>query len=348
MKPEWKAFLQDAGAEFDDGVVASFGNPSREREVTLSGNILSDLGHFGLIAAYGDEAGDFLHGQFSNDLRQVDAGHSQLSSYNSAKGRMLAAFRIFQRDDTYYLRMPRDVVESTLKRLRMFVMRAKVTLEDAGEAFARFGYAGPDAAQFLAEAFGPVPEQVDAVVTRGDVTVMRVPGSVPRFEIYGELDAMKTLWNKLDVDAAPVGTPCWRLLDILAGQPNIYAPTLEAFVPQMVNLERIGGVNFKKGCYPGQEVVARMHYLGKPNRRMFLAAVDANGCPAPGDKLHAAAEEQAVGDVVDAVMGTGGECLMLVVVKLKAREAGTIHLGSADGPQLQFRDLPYSLEDEAA
>ena len=232
MKPEWRAFLTDAGAEFDDGRVAHFGNDERERRVVTTGDVICDLSHWGLIAAHGDEAGQFLQGQFSNDLLSLDANTSQMNSYCTPKGRMLANFRVFLRGESYYLRLPRDMVEPVLKRLRMFVLRSRVTLEDADDALVRMGISGPDAAGELEAALGQAgPEAVNGVIHAGEITAIRVSGPHPRFECYGELEPMMQLWQKLNVRCAPVGSGPWALLDILAGIPTVTPATSERSWP---------------------------------------------------------------------------------------------------------------------
>ncbi|MCB1737864.1 MAG: folate-binding protein YgfZ [Gammaproteobacteria bacterium] len=342
MKPEWKDFLSDAGAEFAaDGSVESFGNPNRELQVSPAGEVICDLSHLGLISAHGDDARSFLQGQFSNDIHQVDPTHSQLSAYHTAKGRMLALMRIFQRDQGLYLELPRDLLEDTLKRLRMFVLRSKVTLDDASDAFVRIGLAGPRAEERLHAAVGPFPSDPGKVCQVKGITVLRLSGVKPRFEICGELDDIKRIWDELNVDCAPVGAPVWKLLNILAGVPTLYAVNREAFVAQMANLDRLGGISFTKGCYTGQEIVARMHYLGQLKQRMFAAVVKADA--KPGDELFA--DDQATGKVIDAAPHQEGGHALLGVMRVAAREADDVRLGSADGPRLNFIELPYPLQD---
>lgn len=350
MKPEWKTFLENRGAEFIDGTVVSFGNPVRELRMVTTGDVITDLSHWGLVAVHGEDAQAFLQGQFTNDLREVSESHSQLNAFCSPKGRVLANFRIFRRNSSYYLRMPRAQVDPCLKRLRMFVLRAQVTLEDASDHLVRIGLSGPEVESRLREQFGKAPQQPDDALQVDDLTVVRLRGPQPRFEIYGELDAMKKLWTALDVHAAPVGCQPWALLDVYAGVPVIHPDTSDAFVPQMINLQIIDGVNFKKGCYTGQEVVARMQYLGKLKRRMYRAHIDMSECPPPGTQLFAreSTSGQGAGRVVNAAPAPAGGCELLVVVEIASRESDAIHLSSIDGPPLQFESLPYEFPVETA
>ncbi len=350
MKSDWKAFLQHKGAEVsDDGFVQSFGNEERELRVVTTGEVIADLSHLGLIAVYGEDAAAFLQGQFTGDVRQVDSGHSQLSAYCSPKGRMLANFRIFMRGDRYFLCLPRTLVEGTVKRLRMFVLRAKVTLEDASDSLVRIGFSGPQSESELRAYLGNLPPQVDEAVQAKDLTAIRLPGPHPRFEIHGELEPMKKLWTTLDVHAAPVGRDPWELLDIRAGLPMVYEQTADAFVPQMTNLQVLGGVNFKKGCYTGQEVVARMQYLGKLKRRMYRARVDASEQPQPGDGVFAEGSNgQSTGKVVSARRAPDGGFELLAVLEIARTHDAPLHLGNAGGPVLELLDLPYALPDPAS
>ena len=208
MRAEWKEFLVNAGAELEAERVVSFGNPEREKRITTTGNILCDLSHLGLIRAQGEEAPDFLQAQTSNDVRAVTPNHSQLSAYCNPKGRMLCGFRIFRRGDSFFLRMPRETVEPCLQRLRMFVLRAKVELADADDALVRFGFSGPDAEQELSDSVGEIPQAVDEVAQTEDCTVICIPGPYPRFELYGDLEPMKRLWDRLNVRSGPARHPC--------------------------------------------------------------------------------------------------------------------------------------------
>lgn len=349
MKPEWKNLLENDGAEFaTDGSVASFGNPERERRVTTTGNVFCDLSQYGLIAAYGEDAESFLQGQFSNDMKAVDNSHSQLSSYCNPKGRMIANFRIFKREETYYLCLPQPLIETTLRRLRLYVLRSRVTLDNADTALVRMGLSGPDAPNLLLEVLGCLPpSHIDEAQIVNDISIIRIMGVYPRFEIYGPLDAMRSLWAKLNVQGAPVGTDCWGLLNVLAGLPIIQAENSEAFVPQMANLDLIGGISFKKGCYTGQEIVARMHYLGTLKRRTYLVHIDSKVAENGSEILVTDDEEKAtgVGRLVEAYRHPDGGLVGLAVLQISCVEEGrTLRLKLPKGPKVTIGSLPYSLE----
>lgn len=346
MNSEWQQTLTQMGANIDHDRVCDFGNLQAELMAAEKGDILCDLSHIALIRASGVDSNAFLQGQFSNDVRQVSATRHQLSSYSSPKGRMLSLFRLFQREDAYYLSLPQGQLETTLKRLKMFVLRSQVTLEDASEQLIRFGLSGPNAEQQLREHLGTAPAQDDDSLTTKEITVLRLAGPHPRFELHGPLSAMQNLWHALSPHAQKVGADCWELLDIQAGLPTVYPETIEAFVPQMVNLQLVNGVSFKKGCYTGQEIVARMQYLGKLKRRMYRGHVMTSHQPAPGDELTSpqSASGQGAGKVVRAAPSPEGGYELLCVIEIVAAESGEIYLASEDSARLQLLPLPYRFE----
>lgn len=342
MNTTWQSFLQQANANIVNDRVIDFGHPADELNNSQQ-TIIADLSHYGLLQAIGDESADFLQNQLSNDIKLIDETHSQLSSYCSPKGRILASLRIFQFNGAYLLRIPVDTLDATLKRLRMFIMRSQVTLEDVSDELGRFGIAGEQAIRLLDDANVSIPEEVNSVTQHNGFCVIRIPGKQPRFELYGNPETLSDLWQSFSSQAAAVGANVWALLDIEAGIPDIYNTTVEAFVPQMVNLHAINGVSFKKGCYPGQEVVARMQYLGKLKRRMYRAHVQTDSLADAGDSLFSSGSDDSVGKVVQAQPSSAGGIDLLAVLQIAQVEQHSIHLESKEGPQLEFIDLPYEV-----
>lgn len=302
---------------------------------------ITDLSHFGLIRASGGDVRTFLQGQLTNDINKVTPELAQLSSYCSPKGRMLGSFWVFQRGDDLYLQLPADRLPEILRRLRMFVLRAPVTLEDVSGELARFGVTGNCAGEMLPF----VPETDKATATRDDITVIRLPGDRPRFEVVGPVSTLVPLWSSLSAKATQTGPDFWSWMDIRAGVPNVYEDTVEAFVPQMANLQLIGGVSFTKGCYTGQEVVARMQYLGKLKRRMYLAHIADTQRPAPGAEVFSPSSEsgQGAGRIVDAAPAPDGGFDALAVLQISSAKAGDVRLHDAAGPVLELLPMPYDL-----
>ncbi len=341
MNDQWKQFLESRSATIDDQGVRF---PTSEG---LPACALFDLSHLGLIRVSGDDAEGFLQGQLTNDVREATDHHWQLSGYCTAKGRLLAAFLLFRRDGAYYLQTPRERVQPVIDRLRMFVLMSKVTIEDASDTLVRVGLAGDCAPEVLAPLFPRLPAATGDAASADGVTALRLAGDLPRYELIGEPETMSQLWERLAERAEPANPDLWELLEIRAGVPSVRDGTVEAFVPQMLNLELIDGVSFTKGCYTGQEVVARMKYLGKLKRRMYLAHVDC-GEPRPGDEIFSihSASGQGAGRVVDARPAPEGGHDLLAVLEIATREQGDLHLGDADGPKLTFPEQPYPLEQE--
>lgn len=348
MNAEWSAFLKQAGAVLSLDQVASFGNPDRELQQALNDDMCCDLSHRGLIAVRGSDSETFLQGQLTCDVRHVTAEHSLIGAYCTPKGRALACCRIFLHDQTYYLELPRSLVEPTLTRLRKYVMRAKTVLEDASDTLGRMGVAGSQTARLLQQ-LGLITDEAmapDAVQQTNHLAVIHLPGPIPRFELHGPVQELAAVWQALSPTVTPVGAEAWRLLDILAGTPAVYPETVEAFVPQMINLHALDGISFKKGCYTGQEIVARAHYLGKLKRGMVLARVDSPTPPCPGDPLFSsdAHSNQSVGQLADAARHPDGGYAVLAVALMEAANEGGLHLGDASGPPLRLEPLPYDVE----
>jgi folate-binding protein YgfZ len=346
MSPEWRAFLVHAGAVFEDDRVLHYGSPETERRNAANADILVDLSHLAVLRADGADAQNFLQGQFSNDIRLVNNMRTQLSAYCNAKGRMFAILLILQgTDGAYYLQLPAALAEATLKRLRMFILRAKVKLDFADSSIGHIGLSGPNAETLLMNALGNLPTNTYDCITSDDVTVVRLPGPHARFELFAPVTRLASLWQALSAKALPVGAGPWSWLDIMAGTPVILPGTIEEFVPQMANLELVGGVSFTKGCYPGQEIVARMHYLGRLKQRMFRAHVASNQAPQPGNPLYTSdMPDQSAGTVVNAEPAPNGGFDLLAVIQLSSAQHTELHLGSTQGSVLRIADLPYSVQ----
>lgn len=344
MSSDWSEFLRQQGARYSDGWVRDFGNPADERRAARGGNVLVDLSHLSLIRAGGADVKTFLNGQLTNDVALIDAAHSQLSAWCSPKGRMLAVFRVLLRANHYFLQLPALLRDDVIKRLRMYVLRSKVTLENADDTYVRIGVAGPDASSLARTAAGLAPEGDNAVATSDRLIVLRLPGIHPRFEMLAAPAAAPALWNDLRRGTVPAGAEAWVWHDIHAGVPTVLPETSDAFVPQMANLELLGGVSFSKGCYTGQEIVARVHYRGRLKQRMYRAHVEAAHAPPAGAPIYApGARRQSTGTVVVAAASPEDGYDLLAVIHCDAAAAGELHLGNAEGPRLTMEPLPYAV-----
>ncbi len=339
MTSAWQDFLLGRGARIDAGGVNHFGDATAELRAARDGGVVAPLTHLGLLGCSGEDAQAFLHGQLSNDVKQLAPERSEYAAYCSAKGRMLANFLLWQDGGTYYLQLARSLTTAIEKRLAMFILRAKVKLADVTESRPVLGLAGGAAAGALRELFAVLPQEPHHVVhDPGNGTLIALPGS--RFQLIAELESAKRLWGRLASVLTPVGASCWEWLEIKNGIPLITPATQEQFVPQMANMELIGAVNFQKGCYPGQEIVARSQYLGQLKRRMVLAHVAGDIMPQPGDELFGSAPEgEASGMVVNAQAAPDGGYDLLAVIQTAIIAQAALRFKS--GPTLSVQPLPY-------
>lgn len=291
------------------------------------------LSHLGLIRASGEDATSLLQGQLSNDVRLLDAQQGQLSSLNSPKGRMLAVLQLFLHDGLIHLQMDRRVLEDTLRRLRLFILRSRVGLEPS--SLAGLGVYGPAAADWLGRAGLPAPATVLATGHAAGISVIRQPGTPARYALWSEPERLAALPTQM-----PGTLNDWLLQDIANGLPCILPETRDEFVPQMGNLDLLGGISFSKGCYTGQEIVARLHYLGQLKRRLHVCSASAQP-PLPATPLYAAGMAEPAGSVVQAAMREGGASLFSAVLQLRALD-GThpLHLGTPDGPVVNIEWAP--------
>lgn len=341
MNSIWQQHLSNSGAKIENQRVVSFGDPAKELAALQSDTVIIDLSVFGLIQFAGEDTQTFLQGQLTNDVRKVTPANSQYSGYCSPKGRMLASFLLWQNESGYIMQLPAELRESIQKRLTMYVMRSKVKVSDISDESVRLGIAGDKALAVLQKRYGDAPKVAHEIMVFGTDTVINLPGN--RFEVVTTPENAPALWDALRQDCTPMGSDAWEWLEIQAGVPRITAGTQEQFVPQMVNFEAIGGVSFQKGCYPGQEIVARTQYLGKLKRRMYLAHVDA-GLPAAGDELFSQEMDgQATGMIVNAQPSPNGGFDLLAVIQISSADNEAMHLKALDGPILKLRTLPYSL-----
>jgi hypothetical protein len=294
---------------------------------------VAPLPHLGVIRAQGEDAARFLHGQLTQDFALLRGGEARLAAFCTAKGRMQASFIAVPRAaDEILLVCSRDVLPATLKRLSMFVLRSKVKLTDATAECTLAGLAGGSLRALGTSAGAPW------------TFVEAAGGHLVR--LYPADGQPRALWIAAAGTALPAGPALdpqlWAWSEVHSGIATITAPIVEAFVPQMLNYESVGGVNFKKGCYPGQEVVARSQFRGTLKRRAFIIHADAE--LAAGQEVFQAADaEQPVGTIAQAAPAPGGGWDAIASLQLSAVEAGDLHAGSATGAALALLPLPYEL-----
>lgn len=336
----WQDFLSKQGvpAAASTGLESAAAMSSK----LLEHGFITPLNDQGILSVSGLDAINFLQNQLTNDLASLDEHHAQLSGYCAANGRLLATVLLWKSAESILMLLPQSLLASFQKRLQMFVLRAKVQLEDVSPSIVAIGLGIPQ--QHTLELAG-LPAQAFELSASLNGQLIRMPDAVglTRYLWVGPQEHAPELWNKVASQVSIASPTAWHWTQIQAGLPQILEPTREKFVPQMVNFEVIGGVNFRKGCYPGQEIVARSQYLGKLKRRMQLATANAT-MVLPGTEVFSDADPgQPCGMVVNAELGPDGRLACLVEIKLELL-GSNIHLQSLEGPLLEFEALPYSIE----
>ena len=337
---DWNQFLLQAGAQIENEHSMRFGAAETELTALETTAICCPLLQYGLIRFQGEESQAFLQGQLSSDVRALTLNSAQYSSYSTPKGRMQASFLVSRQGDDYLLQIAAELQATVQKRLSMFIMRSKTKASDANAELVQVGVAGPTATALISTLFGAAPIAFE-VQHHANASVIGLEGA--RFQIMASPDAMSLLWPQLlENGAVPAGTAAWQLTEIRAGAPWITAATQEQFVAQMANMELIGGVSFTKGCYPGQEIVARTQYLGKLKRRTYRMHVDSLDVTAGQDVYSPEMNGQASGKIMLAAPAPQGGSEVLVVAQIASLEHG-LHLQDCNGPQLTQLSLPYAL-----
>ncbi len=322
---DWQHQLAASGARFDDhGLVTDFGDRDSEGLAARQTAIVVPLTDLGLISASGLDAATFLNSQLTSNIAAVSPHHAQYSGYCTPKGRLLATMLVFAEADVYRLCLPAELTALIAQRLQKYVLRAKVDLRETTADLAAFGITGPRASEALAEALAPPPERSFGVRRQNGVGIVRLP--VNRYLVICQADQGAATWRRLNQCMRPAGSNWWHLQTIRSGIATVSSATQEAFIPQMLAMDEYGAVNFEKGCYPGQEIVARTRYLGDLKRRLYHARSDQP--LAAGDAV--VADGKTVGTVTDAAVNEQGEWECLAVLQRDALTAD-VNLHSASG-----------------
>jgi len=304
--------------------------------------VVCDLEPLSVLSIAGADAAAFLHGQLSSDVSGLPPDACRHTSFNSPKGRMLANF-VLWRDpggDGFRALIPADIAPSVAKRLSMYVLRSKVTIADVSADTVRCGVGGPAGADALRASLGVVPAPFE-LRTAGTATLLGLPG--PRYVVLAPAAAANAARASLLRHAAAAPYEVWQWLTIRAVVPVVTAATQDAFVAQTANWEVLGGVDFRKGCYTGQEIIARTQHLGRLKERAFPFHAERAGA-VPGERLFSAVfGEQPCGTVVNAAAAPGGGCDLLAVLQIAAAEQGDVRLGAPDGPVLAPLPMPYAI-----
>jgi folate-binding protein YgfZ len=320
---DWNNIVSlDAGVAPPD-----FGDPQREFEAARSAAAVTPVMHFDLLRFHGGDAKSFLQGQLTCDLDQVTSDQAQFGGYCTPKGRLLANFMLLSTPQGYLMHTPADVSASVTDRLRKFVLRCDVKIERE-RSLRALGLAGPEASALLQQELGAPPRRRLAIGHHARASMVRLPGE--NFLVVAASTEMAALWESLAKHAVPAGAQCWNWVQIQAGVPWITAATQDQFLPQMIGLDTIGGVSFDKGCYTGQEIVARTHYLGEVKRKLRLGRT--RGSVRAGDALLTAGQQ--CGTVLNAASIPGDGWALLAVVSEQADAQSRVQIASGEPVEL--------------
>ena len=325
----------------------AFGGPRHQLDAIGGGPVLSRLDTLGRMRVDGPDAVSFLQTQLTNDVADLGATALQLNGYCTAKGRMLATFHQWRDGDDVMLQLPAEILAPVMKRLSMFVLRSKAKVIDASAQHAAYGLIGSGATRLLQSAGIEAPEAPWSMTRADGLRIARMPAAPAVAERYLVV-ADTGIDPSSRLGLANAAEAVWWWSEVAAAVPTVFAATQERFVPQMINFEVLGGVSFKKGCYPGQEIVARSQYLGKLKRRMHPGHADVAEPPAAGSDVYHSAQTEPVGTVVMSAMAPGGGVDLLFELPVDRLGTGELHLGGAGATRIDVRPLPYALFDPTA
>jgi folate-binding protein YgfZ len=294
--------------------------------------MLIDLSHTGLIQVAGHDAKKLLQGQLTCNLDEISAEQSRLGAHCNPQGRMLSFFRIFYFQDAYFLQVSAETLPDAMAALQKYAMFFKAKLSDAGQ-LRRISYQGLALGKHIAE----LPQKTNAITQADDMLIIKLPGE-NHYEIIGDAAQLKKITDSLAAETAPDSLNTWKAIHIAAGIPNLYAATIGKLLPHEINLQSIHAVSFDKGCYTGQEIVARMHYRGQLKKRMYRARVKTALLPKPGNDIYA---DTACGMIVDSCRENDEYNQILVIANQADTESRQLFLDPAKIHPLEFLTLPY-------
>ena len=349
MNSTWQDFLTQQGAQLDTlGRVETFGEPELERVLVKHGPVMTSLASEALIRVSGEDAKSFLQAQLTNDIEEVSNKQAQLSAWCDPKGQVLALFYVFMYERNYYLLFDATLKEAILKRLKMFVLRSKVELTDCSDELVILGYGGDfgdlDVQRALdlklKETWGCAMVPAEGL---RNIKAIKIPGPYHRYLMVGPVDQMMQAWDKLMVNADKTNQRDWHLMDIAAGLPVVNDAISGRFIAQMLNLDKLNAINFKKGCFPGQEIIARMHFRATVPKRMLKVHVQGVLTSEPGETINVFDESgkriefETIYFRPDPIEGTVG----LAVANLKTLQNAQGNLKTEQDLTLTIEPLPY-------
>ncbi|HSR61775.1 MAG TPA: folate-binding protein [Gammaproteobacteria bacterium] len=309
--------------------------------MSRSSNLFFDLSHFAMLEASGDDAADFLQNQLTCDINKLPPDEWCFCGWCLPNGRTICTFILFRRDDRFYFILPAMLKDKIMKRLGMYILRAEVTLKDVSEDFALLGLSGESIESTLKVSNITFDNNGYSVHTNADLSVLGLWNSTPRCIVICPIDRLSTLSKRIRIAFEEGDRSTWSLLDIEAGIPWITEAISEAFIPQMLNLDRMQGLSFQKGCYPGQEVISRLYFRGELKRRLYLGQGEGSITPGAGDQLEVTDSGKLAGDIVDAERHPDGGFRFLAVTQIDAAEKHSLRLRGGENNPVSLQPLHY-------
>lgn len=352
MNEIWQTYLQDQGAVFSGQYhIDTFGAPEVEHHLVKHGPVMSSLQHYGLIRIGGEEASSFLQSQLTQDVRLITPTQAKLAGCCDPQGQVLGLGVLFLYHSAYYWMVSRDTVQPLLAHLKKFVFRSKVELEDFSDLLPKFGYAGAHATQDLliltnTSLTGSYTQTQLTDPSFDSVLVISLPTANPCYLFVAPIDQLMHIWDRMETNGSPVGTDDWDLINLVYGLPSVRQGLQGRVVAHLLNLDRLDAINFKKGCYPGQEVIARTQYRGKPTKRMVRLYVSGEISASDGAELSLryGDEGQTKATIVNAGKDLNQGSVVLAVVSLKALEAADGQFQLETGESVVMEVLGYALD----
>jgi len=327
MNPDWQIFLSTQAVSVN--------------ESTATQEFISDLSHLSIIEITGQDAVEFLNGQFTINIKQLAKNHLQFSAWCNPKGQVKTTFFIYRHKTGFNILLPAELKDSFLKQLQMYIMRANVKLIDKSDVLVRVGIQTNNN-KLLAESTGSLPEQEGGITIQNGLHCLHTFSSEnnsQRYIFIGSIEKLTNLWQEFLRHSTAMDTATWKLLDIQAGYPWLSQQTTEKLLPQMLNLDLIDGLDYQKGCYPGQEIIARLHFRGQLKRSLYLATCSVDVRPEIADRLYANDHENSIGIVINAQVYEDKYYLLAVIEKELIENHLSLH--EPNGAALTIQTLPY-------
>lgn len=306
-----------------------------------SGSRYFDLSHFSLLRISGNDAFAFLHGQITGDLNHLKLHGWLFSAWCLPNGRVICTFIIFARDDSLFLILPSMLKDKIIKRLSMFILRSQVTLKDVTDDYALMGLAGNDIEKILMQTATHEPPVTGSMIQSEYFSCLELWDKSPRYILAIKIENVAELLGGITATSTAGERIGWSLLDIEAGMPWIINSTSELFLPQMLNIDQMHGLSYQKGCYPGQEVIARLHYRGQLKKKMYLGSGNAGITPGAGDRLVHKDSGVVAGDVIDAELQPAGGFGLLAVTETQYADSDDLCLEGATDISVKLQPITY-------